>query len=190
MANKIDPYGENRDVGVGDTKGSFYDSIKVGIGTGLMTGNPWYAIGTIVISSVLQAVTAPKQRREWTGMDALLYDLKKNYTELREKKELAIQVASTISGKPTSYYNGLTGVRELTSPMQGKGALTPADIANDRYADVTQQKIDAKEKALREKTVEPYTEPGKLESPDQPKKNKKKSFGKKVQDFASNLKIG
>ena len=96
-----------------------------------ITGNPWFSIGTTLLSFGLQALTAPKQKREWTGQDALLYDLKKRYTEIRERREAAITLASSISGKPRETYMGLAGFMAVREPLQGKGELSTMDVAKE-----------------------------------------------------------
>ena len=101
--------------------GAVGGAVGAGLTAGLTTMNPWVAIGTTLLSFGLSALTAPKQRREWTGQDALLYTLKKQYTEIRERKEAAISIASAISGKPREAYMGLAGFAAIREPLEGGG---------------------------------------------------------------------
>ena len=128
------------------------NAIGEGVTAGITTMNPWVAIGTTVLSIALQALTAPKQKRQWTGQDALLHDLKKRYTEIRERKEAAISIASAISGKPKESYMGLAGFTAVREPIPEHGGLSALDI------------YDKKQKMVKEKEIakNPYTPQGTL----------------------------
>lgn len=129
-----------------------------GVTTLVTTGNPWAAIGVTLLSFGLQAATAPKQRREWTGQDALLHDLKKEYTEIRESRENAIKVASSISGKPIESYTGLRGFY-ATRQAKSDTAMTPQEVVKE-----TQEGIYA--------IKHPYNKQGQL-TPERIKEQKK-----------------
>ena len=133
----------------GATGGGTYDTNKkigsvIGGVAGLATGSTWATIGTTLLSFGLSALTQPKQKREWTGQDALLYDLKKRYTAIRERKEAAINIASSITGRPRESFMGMTGFNAIRQPIKnGQSAIGIYDT----------EKKDKKEKKIEQETL-------------------------------------
>ena len=98
-----------------------------------------------VVASVGSALTTmttkiPKQR--YTGEEQLLLSHSKRFGEIRERRELAAEIAAGLSGKNKTFYNTHAGIKDLFEPavvipqegitVSGLVKRTPYEISKEQ----------------------------------------------------------
>jgi len=83
---------------------------------------------TYLASAFLSALTADSSEPEQSAADKLLEAQIKDYKRIGERRQLAINTAALISGRPASDFKGSKGDKEVFEIMQASGRFNNYDI--------------------------------------------------------------